>query len=402
ISVMKHRSRLGVAALVAALGTTTCNDVSVTAVDVARIEISPDAPVVQVAGTVTLTARVLSQEGRALSGRTVSWRATDGQNALVDANGTVSGIGTGSTHVHATSSGVADSVLVTVEPRDPRIGLEPAVLTFDAVRGEASPPVQGVEITNAGGGVLDGLAVTVTYPGGQAGGWITTELSGGVAPATLSVGVDGGALAPGTYSGTVSVVSSAAGNSPQTVAVTLELVDAEPAIGVSSTTASFAASLGGADPASVRIDVTNSGGGTLDGLAATVVYPTGQPTGWLSAALAANNAPTALEMNATTGTLAVGTHTASVQVASDAATNSPVNVVVTLVVSDVAPGPPSNLSASVISPTQVDLAWQTATGTVSEYRIQQRTGTGAWREIDRVDGTVLAYESTRLAAATQY
>src|SRR5690606_17688083 len=101
-------------------------------------------------------------------------------------------------------------------------------------------------------------------------------------------------------------------------------------------------------------------------------------------------------LNATTGALGVGTHTASVQIASDVATNSPVTIGATFVVSDVAPGVPSNLSADVVSPTRVDIAWQEPAGTVSDYRIQRRTGAGAWLEIERVAGTVLAFQSTGL------
>ena len=75
----------------------------------------------------------------------------------------------------------------------------------------------------------------------------------------------------------------------------------------------------------------------------------------------------------------------------------------TIVISDVPPTAPSNLSTSVVSPTQVDLAWESAAGTVDDYRIERRTGTGGvWNGIDRVDADVLAYESAGLSAATQY
>src|SRR5690606_39871698 len=75
----------------------------------------------------------------------------------------------------------------------------------------------------------------------------------------------------------------------------------------------------------------------------------------------------------------------------------------TFAVGDVPPTAPSGLTATVVSPSRVDLAWQAAAGTVDEYRIEQRTGTsGAWREIDRVDAGSRTYQSTGLAAATQY
>jgi len=399
---MNHRVRSGMAALVAALATATCNDVSVTAVDVARIEISPTDPAVKVAEAVTLTARVLSQDGHALSGRAVTWRVTDEQIARIDGTGTVSGVSAGSTRVHAISSGVADSVLLTVEPLDPAIGLHPTALAFSGTRGAANPDAQVVEITNAGGRTLDGLTVSVVYPGGQAGGWVTTSLSGAVAPATLTVGVSTSSLAHGTYTATINVLSGVADNSPQSLAVTLELADALPTIGVSATTAAFAANVGGADPDDVAIDVSNTGGRTLGGLAATITYPSGQQTGWLSADLTGTTAPTTLTLSATTGALPVGTHSATVRVASSVASNSPVTVAATFVVSDVPPGAPGDLVATVVSPSRVDLAWEGATGSVDEYRIDQRTGTGPWREIERVSAATREYESTGLAAATEY
>src|SRR5690606_39920974 len=60
--------------------------------------------------------------------------------------------------------------------------------------------------------------------------------------------------AHGTYTATINVLSGVADNSPQSLAVTLELADALPAIGVSATTAAFAANVGGTDPDDVTID----------------------------------------------------------------------------------------------------------------------------------------------------
>lgn len=398
----KHPRLLTLAAICAALSVTTCKDVNVTAVDPARIEITPANPVVQVAETVALAARVLSREGRPLQGRAVTWRVANEQVATIDASGTVNGVSEGSTYVHAQSGEAADSVLLTVEPLDPVIAVAPAALMFTGRRGGSNPDAQTVAITNAGGRTLEGLTVTVVYPGNQAGGWITTSLSAEVAPATLTIGVNIGSLGQGTYTGTVNIASTGAANSPQALTVTLELADALPRIGVSASTAAFAADVGGANPAPMTLDVTNTGGGTLNGLTATVSYPSGQQTGWLSAALNRTTAPATLTLTAATGTLPVGTHAATVRVASPAATDA-VTINATFAVGDVPPTAPSGLTATVVSPSRVDLAWQAAAGTVDEYRIEQRTGTsGAWREIDRVDAGSRTYQSTGLAAATQY
>jgi hypothetical protein len=135
------------------------------------------------------------------------------------------------------------------------------------------------------------------------------------------------------------VTSAAASNSPQSVTVTLTVTASSgggPVIALSSTTQTFAAPQGGADPAAQTVNVTNGGDGTLDGLTANVTYTAGQPTGWLSAALSAPAAPSTLTLTATTGSLTAGTYSASVAIASAAAGNSPQAVTVTFTVA--APG----------------------------------------------------------------
>jgi len=112
-----------------------------------------------------------------------------------------------------------------------------------------------------------------------------------------------------------------------------------PAIGLSSSSVTFTAPLGGANPATQTVSVTNAGGGTLSGLAlGTIRYvmdtlrPTPTPTGWLSASLDGSTPPATLTLNVATGTLAPGTYAAYVPVISGVASNSPQSVAVTFTV----------------------------------------------------------------------
>lgn len=74
--------------------------------------------------------------------------------------------------------------------------------------------------------------------------------------------------------------------------------------------------------ASGSVSVTNSGGGTLDGLGAAVgAYSTGA-SGWLTATLATGTAPTALNLEADATNLPAGSYSAVVNV-SDAAASPP-------------------------------------------------------------------------------
>jgi hypothetical protein len=90
----------------------------------------------------------------------------------------------------------------------------PSSLSFQGLRGKSSPPAQSISIYNQGSA---SLAWTAT----KSASWLTLSHSSGSTPSTLSVGVDYTALAPGTYSGTVTINAGSVPNSPQTVSVTL-------------------------------------------------------------------------------------------------------------------------------------------------------------------------------------
>ncbi|MGH7502669.1 MAG: beta strand repeat-containing protein [Longimicrobiales bacterium] len=301
-----------------------------------------------------LGATITFTSGQPAGWLTASLNATTAPATLTLATQTGSlPIGSYSATVHVDAS-VADNapqvidVQLDVTASPPAISLAPATVLFSAPAGGLNPAAQSVNITNGGGGTLAGLAVTVSYPVGQSVNWLVASLNGTTAPAAVTVAADIGALAVGVYTATVAVTSSNAANSPQTVAVTLSVTAsvAVPVIALSPATIAFIAAAGGTDPPLQSVNVTNSGTGTLDGLAVTVAFDTGQPSGWLTATLSATTAPATLDLQATTGSLAAGTYNATVTVASAAASNSPQSVTVTFTVS-AAPMPP----AIGISPT---------------------------------------------------
>ncbi len=180
-----------------------------------------------------------------------------------------------------------------------------------------------------------GVGKIVYGPG--ASRWLSASLSSKVAPATLTVSLASSNLAKGTYTATVPVISGAAINSPQSVTVTLTVVDT-PAITLAPGTLTFGATQGGIDPAAKTVAVTNDGAGTLTGLeVGAITYGPGA-TGWLTAAtLSATSAPATLTLQPTVGTLSAGTYTADVPVRSAVASNSPQTVAVTLTVEATAP-----------------------------------------------------------------
>jgi hypothetical protein len=188
-----------------------------------------------------------------------------------------------------------------------------------------------VNVTNTGGGTLTGLAATVTYGMGQPTGWLGAGLGATTAPAALTLQATTGSLGDGTYTATVAISSPVAGNSPQNITVMLTVSDA-PAIGLSTPAVAFGAEVGGANPGSQVVTVSNTGGGSLTGLGESVSYAPGEPTGWLGSTLSATTAPANLTLQATTGSLAVGAYAATVTVTSPVAGNSPQNITVTFTV----------------------------------------------------------------------
>jgi hypothetical protein len=264
--------------------------------------------------------------------------------------------------VASTSASVANSpqsvtvtLTVSAAAAVPTISLSSASASFSGVVGSANPSSQSVSVTNGGTGTLSGLSTTVSYQGGQSGGWLSASLSTSTAPATVTLSPTIGSLVAGTYNATVSVSSNTAGvsNSPQTIAVSLVLTaPAGPKIQLSASSLSFSTTRGATNLNNQLVDITNGGGGTLSGISFGASYTAGQPTGWLSLLLTNGaSAPTSLSV-VPTGyeNFAVGTYNAAVSVASSASgvVNSPQSVGVTMTIAP-SPSPQLVLSSSSLS-----------------------------------------------------
>jgi uncharacterized protein (TIGR03437 family) len=119
-------------------------------------------------------------------------------------------------------------------------------------------------------------------------------------------------------------------------------------LSVTPTALQFAYTAGGALPASQSVAISNTGSGTLSWTA------TATPS-WLSLSAASGTAPATLSVTVAPALLAAGTYTTTVPITASGATNSPINVSVTLVVT----AAPESL---VVAPTALSFAY-TAGGT---------------------------------------
>lgn len=131
----------------------------------------------------------------------------------------VSGVYLGKVNVSAPSTSNASvdvPVTLTVSAAPLlTIGSYPSRFTYQI--GRAAPPPQSIFLGSTAG-ALQYTASATTSSGGQ---WLAVAPSSSQTPQALSIAVSPGSLAPGTYSGTVTIVAPGAGNSPVSIPVTL-------------------------------------------------------------------------------------------------------------------------------------------------------------------------------------
>lgn len=257
----------------------------------------------------------------------MEWHSSNPTIATVASDGVVTGVAPGGpVTITATANGRTATMTVTVTAR-PAIFLSAEKVDFNGLSAGADPASQLIDVTNSGGGTLDGLTVTSTES------WLTATLAAPIAPTKLTLHASPAALVTGTYTATVTVSTTHQGVASHAMTVTFTVGQPGTQIGISATTASFTGATGGANPPAQTIDVTNAGNGALSGLSVTVAYASGEPTGWLSAKLSQTTAPATLTLTPNSAGLTSGAHAAAVTVSSKLAdvASRTVSVTMTLV-----------------------------------------------------------------------
>ena len=211
------------------------------------------------------------------------------------------------------------------EQPPPEISVPPRDVNFSAAVGGSNPAAQTIRVRNSG-------QDTLNYTVNEDAGWLTVSPTSGTSTGndvihTLTANIAG--LATGTYTTAVTIADSNAVNSPQVVNVTLTVgTSVLPAIDVSPGALTFNAIQGGANPATQRIRVRNSGGGTLN-------YVVTGDAGWMNVTPGSGSS-TGQDISHTVSVniagLTTGTYNGLITVSSPNASNSPRAVPVTLVV----------------------------------------------------------------------
>ena len=203
------------------------------------------------------------------------------------------------------------------------LAVSPASLSFTATAGGASPAAQTANVSNTGGGTLNWSATDDQT-------WLSVSPASGTGAGALSVSANIAGLAAGTYTGTVTVTAAGATGSPKTIAVTLTVNPETPVLAVTPASLGFTATAGGANPAAQTVNVSNTGGGTLN-------WTTSDNQTWLNVSPVSGTGAGALSVSVNTAGLAAGTYTGTVTVTAAGATGSPKTVAVTLTVNPATP-----------------------------------------------------------------
>lgn len=173
-------------------------------------------------GTLSWTATKTSG-GSWLSFTPASGTAPSTLTVSVNISGLTAGTYDGSIEVAATGATNTPQnipVTLTVSAGSPSISLNTTSLTFAAPSGGPQPGPQTISISNIGGGTLSWTATANTSNGGI---WLNISPPSGTAPSALTVSVDTSGLSGGTYNGSIQIAASGATNTPQSIAVTVNV-----------------------------------------------------------------------------------------------------------------------------------------------------------------------------------
>ncbi len=240
----------------------------------------------------------------------------------------------------ASNSPRSISVALTVSAAS-ALTVSQSTLGFAYQPGGAVPGGQSVSVGSRGTALTFTASATTT----SGGNWLSVTPTSGTAPASLGIFVNPAGLAAGTYFGNVTISSTGASNSPQSISVTLT-VSAAPALTVSQSTLSFFYQPGGAVPGGQNVSVGSSG----TALTFTASATTTSGGNWLSVTPASGTAPASLGISVNPAGLAAGTYFGNVTIASTGASNSPQSVSVALTV--------TRAATISVSPSLLSFAYQ--------------------------------------------
>jgi uncharacterized protein (TIGR03437 family) len=183
---------------------------------------------------------------------------------------------------------------------------------------------------------ISGAAFSASFSTAQGGNWLSVMPNSATAPASVQITADPSQLAPGTYQGTVSILSSLNGAAPVVVQVTFTVGAAQPA-SLAVNTAGLSYSFLQGDPAATQtLVISNSGDGTFNFQAAASTDTGGN---WLSVTPATGTVVAGLDSSVTVtadpSKLTPGTYTGLITISNPASATQTQVVRVSMIVSPI-------------------------------------------------------------------
>ena len=246
--------------------------------------------------------------------------------------------------ITVTSPGL-EPVVVPVALLAVGLTVSPSGFFLVAAAGGANPSAQTLAVSGVGGGTF-GFDWTATVSTSSGGNWLSISPTAGntTSSPNISVSANIAGLAPGNYSGQITV--SASGVQPVVVPVALLAVG----LTVSPSTLDFSASAGGANPSAQTLAVSGVGGGTF-GFDWTATVSTSSGGNWLSISPTAGNTTSSPNISVSANIAGLAPASYSGQITVSASGVSPVVAPVTLTVSPADEPVPSLSSLSPSSAT---------------------------------------------------
>jgi hypothetical protein len=258
------------------------------------------------------------------------------------------------------------------------ISVTPTSLAFTGTVGGANPAARAVSLTNMGGG-------TLTWSVSDNAAWLTVSPVSGTTTTetdTLTAAISISGLAAGTYNGVITATSS---GGARTIPVSLTLSAAPIAISANPANLAFTGAVGGTNPTSKTIALTNTGGVTL-------TWTVSDNAAWLTVTPASG-----------TTTTETDTLTAAINISGLAA--GTYNGIITVTPTGSTPRQiPVSLTLTAGGTGTATLTWTAGTDTdLAGYKVYRGTASGTYgAAIATLDRTVTSYVSSGLQAGTTY
>lgn len=251
-----------------------------------------------------------------------------GSSVSVSVNPSGLAAGTYSGNLTITSSGASNSpksipvtLTVTAAPSgNPSFAITPGSLSFTYAAGGATSGSQNLAVTSTG----TALNFTAAASGGA---WLSVSPATGSTPATVKVNVNASGMTAGTYTGSISLTSTGASNSPQTVPVKLVITSSTGSGRLHvwpPRAVTFDYQSGQASPSAKNIRVTSNG--------SPMTFTAAAHGGtWLSVTPSGGTTPGTLSVSADPTGLASGTYSATIQLTAQGGIGLNVPVVLRVV-----------------------------------------------------------------------